>query len=169
VDPPQRQAFLALYESYAAPIYRYLYSRVHNAQDAEDLTAQVFLTALEHQPRHPEASAAWLFTIARNRSVDFFRRRSMRDVPLDEAHGPPGADDLAERLSETEDARAVFAVIAEFNPDERELLSLRFAGELSYAEIGECLGRNKEAVKKQIYRLLERIEKKLEVRHDEIF
>ncbi len=73
-----RGAFVQLYDRYLTPIYRYLLSRVGNRQDAEDLTSQVFLAALERFGQYQgrgKSFAAWLFTIARNKAIDFFRAR----------------------------------------------------------------------------------------------
>jgi DNA-directed RNA polymerase specialized sigma24 family protein len=73
-DPAQ---FAVLYRRYALPVYRYLYGRVGNAKDAEDLTSQVFLEVLESLPRYRSQGsfAAWLFTLARRRAIDLHRRQ----------------------------------------------------------------------------------------------
>ncbi|MDO9129198.1 MAG: sigma-70 family RNA polymerase sigma factor [Anaerolineales bacterium] len=70
-------AFAALYHRYLTPVYRYLYRRLGNAHDAEDLTAQVFIEALEGLVAYRERGkfVAWLFTIARHRLTDFYRQR----------------------------------------------------------------------------------------------
>src|ERR1035437_6717703 len=79
------EAFAALYRRYLTPVYRYLYSRLGSVHDAEDITTQVFIDALEGlSANHYRAGgcfSAWLFTIARHRLVDFYRQRPT--VPLD--------------------------------------------------------------------------------------
>lgn len=67
-----------LYERYLGPIYRYIYFRVGNAADAEDLTEQVFLNAWEALPTfkpHSNRFLHWLYTIARNLTIDHHRRQ----------------------------------------------------------------------------------------------
>jgi RNA polymerase sigma-70 factor, ECF subfamily len=162
------EAFVALYNRYLTPIYRYLFSRVGDHQEAEDLTSKVFLTALEcFEQFHPNSSfAAWLFTIARNKSIDYFRRRRPEAELLDDGSAAPAEEDPAALAVRSADWQAIFLVISRFPPDDREVLYLRFAGDLTYNEIARLLGRSESAVKKQVYRLLERIEKKLEVSYD---
>ncbi len=73
-------AFAALYQRYLTPLYRYLLQRLNNVHDAEDLITQVFIETLDAliNDRYREGGCfpAWLFTVARRRVVDFYRRRS---------------------------------------------------------------------------------------------
>ena len=158
-------AFSTLYNRYLVPVYRYLFSRVGNAQDAEDLTSQVFLTALErfHQYRGGGKFAGWLFTIARNKSVDFFRTHRCEISMEDPGASLPYADDTRAAQDEL---GAILELIGNFPADEREVLELRFAAGLPYREIAQILQRSEGAVKKQVYRLLERIETELENHHE---
>jgi DNA-directed RNA polymerase specialized sigma24 family protein len=92
-------AFAVLYRRYAGAVHRYLYSRTHNAADADDLTAEVFTEALKALPRYRERGqfAAWLFTIACRKAAGHVRRLRPQ-VALDEAALAPAAspDPLAE-------------------------------------------------------------------------
>ncbi len=157
-------AFVELYDRYLAPVYRYLVSRVGDPQDAEDLTSQVFLTALERFPQYQNQGkpfAAWLFTIARNKSIDFFRARRIED-PLTSFHSSEDQKDPLSEVVQKDESQTILDIIATYPPQDREVLQLRFAAEMTYAEIAHLLQRNEDAVKKQIYRLLERIGKDLE-------
>ena len=75
-------ALAALYQRYLTPVYRYLYHRVGNSADAEDLASQVFIEALEGLVRYQDRGnfAAWLFTIAYRKAITFYRRTHM-DMP----------------------------------------------------------------------------------------
>lgn len=83
--------FATLYRRYITKIYRYLLSRLNSTDDAEDLTAQVFTEALAGLDRYTERGnfAAWLFTIARRRLTDHYRRQR-HDLPFDEARDGAG-------------------------------------------------------------------------------
>jgi RNA polymerase sigma factor (sigma-70 family) len=158
--------FAALYDRYYRHIYHYLYSRVGNAAEAEELTAQTFLSALETIPRyrHRGYFAAWLFTIARNKARDFYRIR-VSTTPLDEDN-PDKSGDLLSQVIETDQVEQLAGLIRKLEEDEKELLRLRYGAGLSFAEIGVCLGRKEDTVKKTVYRLLAHLQRQLEVSHD---
>jgi len=155
-----RNAFATLYRRYVGRIYRYVYSRVGRKADAEDLTARIFTEALEGLEGYRERGtfSAWLFTIAHRRVVDHYRReRPTR--PLDEALDTvgEGPNPLAEVVRE-ERLQRLAGLVKGLDEEKQELLRLRFAGELTYREIGKIVGRSEGAVKMAVHRLLRRLE-----------
>ena len=158
------KAFGELYLLYVEQVFRYLYSRIGNAPEAEDATAQTFLGAFEsfdkfRQDRH---FASWLFTIARNKAVDHFRQR--KNIPsIDEAVDIPVNNDPLSGVIQSEQAAALSTLIQALPEEDRELLRLRFLADMSFPEIAHFLRRNEEAVKKSLYRLLARLHSQLEV------
>ena len=157
-------AFATLYRRYVTPIYRYLYSRVGNGADAEDLTAQVFTEALDglHHYRERGNFAGWLFTIARHKVTDHYRRQRP-NLPLNEALDSPadGADPLIHVVQE-EALRRLAVLVTQLSEEQQELLRLRFAGGLTYGEIGRIVGRSEAAIKMAVHRLLRRLEARWE-------
>ncbi len=113
-------AFAALYRRYVTPIYRYAYSGVGSDAEAQDLTAQVFLETLESLPRYRDRGnfAAWLFTIARRRAIDHYRRRP--SLPLDDAPDPIKDDDPLSRLIHYEALQYLQVLVAHLDDDQRE-------------------------------------------------
>jgi RNA polymerase sigma-70 factor (ECF subfamily) len=162
-DPAE---FTALYDRYFRPIYRYLYSRVGNVPEAEDLTAQTFLAALEALPRyrHRGHFSAWLFAIARNKARDHYRRRAP-DAPIDENRPDMSEDPLAQTIR-SDQIKQLADLIGKLDEEEQELIRLRCAANLSFAEIGAFLGRKEDTVKKAFYRLAARLQLQLEVSHE---
>ena len=153
-------AFAILYQRYVTPVYRYIYTRVGNVADAEDLTARVFTEALEglHRYREQGSFAAWLFTVARHKVTDYYRSQR-RNLPMEEALDSPcdGTDPLGHLVRE-EALRRLAALVAQLDEEQQELLRLRFAGGLTYGEIGRTVGRSEAAIKMAVHRLLRRLQ-----------
>lgn len=154
------EAFAALYHRYARRVYNYLYGKVGQAADAEDLTAQVFSEVVESLNRyHPQgAFAAWIFTIARRRAANWLRSRRVA-LPLDvvETHEHALPDPLKQVL-ENERAALLRRQIQKLNPEEIEMLRLHFAAGLTYREMSRMLGKSESAVGVRMHRLLRRLE-----------
>lgn len=158
-------AFAELYDRYLPCVHRYIFTRVGARDEAEDLTSQVFLAALETFPRyqHNGYFKTWLVSIARRKVADHYRHRPP-EVALDRVSGLASSypQPLAQAVH-SEDLRCLSRIIEQLDEEERELLRLRFAAQLSYPEIGRLLNRKQSAVKMAVYRLLERLEAQMEV------
>jgi RNA polymerase sigma-70 factor, ECF subfamily len=153
-----RAAFAALYRRYLDRIYRYLRAHCASADDAADLTQQVFLRALDALPRYhpgPAPFAAWLFRIAANAAVDAGRRRRPEIAweALPPLPAAPESEPEAHALRR-ESLGRLRRLVAGLDAEKRELLALRFAGQLSSTEIAAVVGKRPEAVKKQLTRIL---------------
>jgi RNA polymerase sigma-70 factor (ECF subfamily) len=160
------QAFGALYDRYVQRVYRYCYYRTNSSPDAEDLTAQIFLAALEALARYRQDGhfAAWLFSIARKKVADYHRRTPQ--VPLDEALLPPIHTDLAIDVETSQRRERLLKLVQALKEEEQELIHLRYGAELSFAEMAKALQRKEEAVKKSLYRLVARLKQELEADHE---
>jgi RNA polymerase sigma-70 factor (ECF subfamily) len=156
------EAFAALYDRYVQSVYRYLYGRVGSAQEAEELTAQTFLAAIESLPRYDHRGyfSAWLFSIARRKAADFFRRRE--PLRLEEAGDFASEADLPGEVARGEQIRKLARLIRSLEDSERELIHLHFTAGLTFAEMASVLGKKEDAVKKSMYRLLGRLHGRME-------
>lgn len=157
------KAFGKLYKLYVHRIFGYLFSKVQNVQEAEDLTAQTFLAAFESLDclRNENYFSSWLFTIARHKAMDHFRKQKILE-PLQEEMVTSKKGDPLSGAIRSEQARAVFVLIQGLPEKDQELLRLRFVAELSFPEIARIVHKNPEAVKKSTYRLLAKLKEKLE-------
>jgi len=155
--------FRKIYEKWLNPVYRYCYFRVGNKKDAEDLTSQTFLKAYEGLPsyRHQGYFSAWLFSIARARMTDFYRKRKY-DLPIIEANHIYDENNLSAQVAKNVILDQVYDMIHQLPEKDKELLSLRFVAELTYPEIGVLLHRKEDAVRKAVSRILERIKKEVD-------
>jgi RNA polymerase sigma factor (sigma-70 family) len=127
-----------IFSKYLDPVYRFLYSRVGNREDAEDLTSEVFLKATRQlDGSRPEASMAkWLFTVAQTVLADHWRQyyRSGAPLPLDESRAAD-VPDSDHGLVPTERSAALVARVLEGLPERyRRVLELRFLQGYSIGE-----------------------------------
>jgi RNA polymerase sigma-70 factor (ECF subfamily) len=140
------------------PIYRFLYSRLGNQEEAEDLTSEVFLKAVRQlEPQRDEPSVqAWLYQVARTTLADYWRRRSRvpqdplgyLDVPDTGGVGTAPRDEAAAGL-----ARWLLDQLPERF---RQVLTLRFLNGYSIRETAEAMGITENHAKVLQYRAVQR-------------
>ncbi len=160
-------AFGVLYERYIDRIYAYIYHRVGNAQDTEDLTARTFYRALDKLDTYEDRGlpfSAWLFRIAHNLVANWHRDRGRRRfLSLDKlwSHSKEG-DSPEEQLEEEEKSEALWAAINRLPKERRDLLLYKFSSRLSNIEIGEMMDKSESAIKSLYFRTLATLRKDLE-------
>lgn len=145
-------AFDELYARYSPRVFGYLFQRLNgNAEEAEDLTADVFTRIYEKidafQPQGAPLSA-WVFRIAHNRLIDSVRRRPRAaQVGLDEAPevaSGPSFGDVDQHVA----LEQIKSGLEQLTHEQRQVIVLRFLEGKSLAETAEIVGRNEDAVKK---------------------
>lgn len=145
-----KEAFTELYEAYFGKLYRYVVVRIGNRAEAEDMTQQVFVKAYKSISSYRWRGvpfSAWLFRIAHNLVVDFFRKESKRPtVPLEESLMASN-DNVQQVVERRLDIERVMAATQQLTAAQREVISLRFAGGLAIAEVARVMGKNEGAVK----------------------
>ena len=170
------EALSALIARYQNRLYRYLLRMVRQPQEAEDLFQQTWLHVAEKIRRYdPQRNFdAWLFTLARNLTLDYLRRK--RPQSLDEPAGEDEAGEtLASRLTSVEQpvldgllARErnlhLAAALDELPVVYREVLTLRFEEEMKLDEISMVLAAPLSTVKSRLRRGLEQMRAILENR-----
>ena len=145
-----KEAFTELYETYFGKLYRYVVARIGNRAEAEDMTQQVFVKAYKSISSYRWRGvpfSAWLFRIAHNLVVDFFRKESKRPtVPLEESLVASN-DNVQQVVERRLDIERVMAATRQLTAAQREVVSLRFAGGLAIAEVARVMGKSEGAVK----------------------
>lgn len=148
-----RAAFAELYRRHADRVYRFCLGRTGSVHDAQELTAETFLSALVGIRTYRAGHfGAWLIGIARNKVALFYRSRKVT-VELDESEPdwrPQAAVEqlVGQRLQMAKVAAALRAIA----PDRAEALSLRVLGELPTAEVARLMGKSEPAVRMLIHR-----------------
>ena len=136
--------FSAVYDEHVWRVYGFFAYRIRNRSDAEDLTQQTFERALKSWSRYDASRAGvatWLLVIARNLLIDHVRAdRSSRRQPLDDL--PAGHPALVDVGDDPDLGLApdLEQALASLGAREREIIALRFGGELSGPEIAEATG-----------------------------
>jgi RNA polymerase sigma-70 factor (ECF subfamily) len=161
--------FEQVYRDYAGQVYRFCLAQVGSPHDAEDLASEVFVSALADYPRSrpaPAATLPWLLRIARNAAIDAYRRRGRRTALLDRYFGrvveaDPDADVEAEVVLRDE-LRAVLAAMERLPPRDRQLVGLRLAAGLSFADIGVVLDISEHAATVATGRAVHRLRRLVE-------
>tara|TARA_Y100000310_G_scaffold336160_1_gene419994 strand:+ start:1491 stop:2033 length:543 start_codon:yes stop_codon:yes gene_type:complete len=146
-----KDAFGELYEMYFVPIFRYIYYRVKNKQQAEDMTQTVFLKiyrSIKNYENREVAPLALFYTVAKNLLTDHWRKK--KDTIL--------APDSLNRLSDSQQndsneiekieiRESVHQAIALLKKDQQEVIILKFINELSNREIAEIIDKKETAVR----------------------
>lgn len=148
-------AFGELYDRHVDAIYRYIAHRLGPGPEAEDLTGAVFLRALRALPEYRWQGVGfrhWLYRIAGNVVRDYWRRQRPQ-LPLGEAAeiaaSSPGPADVAEERELYAELRHC---VRRLPATQQEAVELRFGQELSYAEVGNVLGKSESAARQLVYR-----------------
>jgi RNA polymerase sigma-70 factor, ECF subfamily len=142
-----QQGYAALYDLYAAGIYRLCYSLLLNREDAEDVTQEAFVYAFKNLDRYDEKRAAfktWLYTIAVSRSRNVHRRKRPMVIDLLDVmrlKTPSPASEMPEaQLAHQRAKEAIGEALAALSPRLREAVVLRYGHGLTYREIGDVMG-----------------------------
>jgi len=155
--------FAELYGNNFDRVYAYIARRVHDRNDAEDLTSEVFHQALAGLPRFEWRGvpfAAWLFKIASNAIIDRSKRAAK------ELEGPaildlPSEVSPQEIEDEIEQRARLFQLVDRLPVDQRRVIGMRFAEEKSIREIAHEIGRSEGAVKQLQFRALQNLRAQL--------
>jgi RNA polymerase sigma-70 factor, ECF subfamily len=165
-----QDAFGELYSINVRKIYNYIYYRVGNHQNAQDLTARVFHRAMKHIKKYEDRGipfSAWLYRIAHNLVANFHRDQSRRQtVPIDNINVPAFSTHPERAAIAQEEQEVLLKAVGTLAPERQELLILKFINHLSNAEIGEIMGRTEGAIKSLYHRTLITLRKEM-IRLDE--
>jgi RNA polymerase sigma-70 factor, ECF subfamily len=164
--PPSRGRFEEIYDAQVVPIYRFVYARVGNAPDAEDLTAQVFMRAVEQldTTRDMGQIVSWLYRVSQNAIADYWRAFYRLPVigadqvsagwePAD-VSASAGTDEEAATVGGDRAKRQVDSLLRRLPANYRRVLELRFIQRLSVAETAEKMGITRGNAKVLQYRAL---------------
>ena len=150
-----------LFERHSATIFTYLRQHTRSREDAEDILVDTFLAAMEdrHFARLPESSqGAWLWRVARNKTVNAFRQAALRRgtslEQVDETIAEEETRDPEQMALRQDEVRQVRDLLRHLPPLQQDLLRLRFGYDLRCTEIAAILGKREQAVRTMLSRTL---------------
>jgi len=145
------QALSEIYEAYFDKIYRYIFVRVRNEMEAEDITQQVFIKLLQSIGSYKNQGvpfSSWVYRIAHNQVVDFLRQHNKKatvdieGIPLMDVGNDPQS-----MVEEQYDLAALKDAMKHLTEAQQEVLALRFTSELPIAQCAEIMGKREGAIK----------------------
>jgi RNA polymerase sigma-70 factor (ECF subfamily) len=170
------EAFARLVDNYKQPVMNMVYRMLRDATEAEDVTQAVFVQVYRSAERYKVTArfSTWLFTIARNLSLNEIRRRSRHPTdPLDPSHPSDQRDQAPRQYEDTKAALPpdtllqgelegkIETAIGELPENQRIAILLCRQEELSYEDIAKVLGCSVSATKSLIHRGRETLKEKL--------
>ncbi len=156
-----RSAFDTLYRMYLTPVYRYIFMRLRNKQDAEDVAQETFLKAYEALPRYRDERPTmlpYLFTIARNLLINHTKKKRPELMEHEIMALQAGTEDTAKEAKDNELHGALVRAMEVLTDVEREVIELRFFGERSYSEIAVIMEKREDAIRQHVARSMKKLQ-----------
>lgn len=151
------KAFSQLYDAYIRKIYNFVYYKTLNKEVAEDIVSSVFLKAWRSLATYNENNfSAWLYTIARNTVIDYYRqKKDHKDI--DDCWDLASLDDFESRIDKHLNIEQIKKSLTKLKSIERDIIIMRFWLDLPYAEIAIRLDKSEGAIKMALARALKKI------------
>lgn len=150
--------FEEIVNRYQRDLINFHYRFIGNRFEAEDLAQETFVKAYLKLKtlKEPDKLKSWLFMIARNTVIDFFRKNKNRDIVLDQnfLQNMPevAATDYCTEMADKEVARALEACIDQLVQEDKAIIKLLYYEGFSYKEIADLLKINQNTLKSRLHR-----------------
>lgn len=150
--------FHRMYTERFTPIYKYVYFRVRNYDIATDITQDVFLKVYEKgMVLDQETELRWLYTVARNTVIDFFRKKKTVSLPEDFQGVDTGISKPDEQVIQENDTELLFKLLDQLPDAEREIIIMRHLQELEYSEIAKIVDKEESTVRQIVSRGIKKL------------
>lgn len=158
--------FIMIYEKYLKKIYEFIYFKVGNKQDAEDLTSQTFLKAFEKINTFDldkwTKFSSWLYMIANNIVVDHFRA-NITSVDFDMMQYISDRKDVLSDVNDRHRIGQVLEFLETLDEEKKQIFTMRIWNKMSYEEISQVVWKSQDACKQTFSRTLSKIVEKFGV------
>jgi RNA polymerase sigma-70 factor (ECF subfamily) len=164
-----KDAFIEAYDLYVDDIHRFVFFKIGNTEEANDLTSIVFLKTWEYLKNNSLIDSrtlkALLYKIARTSIVDYYRSRQIVSSIDDEQHKIDVVDEsqnVVEQINLNSDLELIRKKLPELKVEYREIIILRFVNDLTLDEIADVTGKHKVNIRVLIFRALKALRELIE-------
>jgi RNA polymerase sigma-70 factor (ECF subfamily) len=165
------QALIEVYDRYSQELYRYAVRMLADQDLAEECVAETFsrfLTALKHGNGPRQHLRAYLFRVAHNWSIDYYRRQPIPTVQLDPEVMSDTGIDLQDSLIQTLKHQEVRSALFSLTPDQRQVITLKYIEGWRNKEIAQAMGKPVGAIKSLQHRAINSLRRILVKEHEVI-
>jgi len=162
------EAFSYFYDKYVNRIYRYVYIKLSDSHQAEDLTQDIFLKVWQHMvdKKHIRSFQAFIFRIARNSVIDFYRKNQRLDLSLEDTSAEDDPNLQTESTTEGHidksfDLEKLLGLIKKLKDEYQEVIFLRYVEDLSIDEMSQVLQKDKRNVRVILHRAMNKLKQLL--------
>lgn len=166
-----KDAFIKVYDEYAEDIYRFIYFKVGQDIEAQDISSLVFLKAWHHIQANTLVDSrtlrALIYKIARNAVIDHYREgRAKLELSLDDENNPieiiDDSENLADRVDRANNLLLLKKQLPLLKEEYREVIILRFVSDLSLEEIADVTAKSRGNVRVILHRALAALKEMVE-------
>ncbi len=162
-----KKKFAKIYNKNIDKIYRFIFLKVSSQEKAEDITSQVFLKGWNtFQNKEIKNPTAFLYQIARNSIVDFYRERDkFQTVSTEDFQIPDSSQSLEEKVTHNSDIQLVKKSLGNIKGEYQDLIIWHYIDDLSIKEISKILGKQEGTVRVSLYRAIRSLKKDIRKRN----
>ncbi|MFA7245314.1 MAG: RNA polymerase sigma factor [Candidatus Magasanikbacteria bacterium] len=159
-------SFATLYDLYIQKIYRFVYMKLGNREEAEDITSEVFLKVWNYLIDNREAVinsfSGLIYRIARNTLIDYYRKNHNLEISIEEVGDIFAETKILKNLGDKQEIERVAKALQKMKREYQEIILLKYVEEMSTSEISDILQKNTTNVRVTLYRALKILKKMLE-------
>lgn len=163
-----KQAAGKIFDYFNPKIFSFFMVRLNSRQDAEDLTQEVFLKAIEKIDTFDKNAGnfyGWFWQITKNTLIDHFRQKKAVSLADPEIVAKKILIESNENLHKTaiekSEIERILKIIEEFSEEEQEIFSLRFLSDLSYKELSKMTNKSEGNLRVIVYRIIKKVQKEI--------
>jgi len=166
----KKKEFIRLYDEFAPRIHRFINLKINSIHDSEDLTSETFFKFWQKSRENRlndikiDYPKAMLYRIANNLVIDFYRKKSKKEISLDPEDKTMAKIkdrvDLVVKSNLDSDMEQIKTALAQMKEEHQNVIVWRYLDELSTKEIAEILGKSEGAARVLIHRALNALKEK---------